>query len=71
MLTCIFHPIDPFRVVEHDEALCLIQSDTWFDCPAKADAYRKKVEEDVIKEKSDAAKPGKKAKSKEQDHERQ
>ena len=40
MLTCIYHPLDHFRVVEHDEAERLIESGVWFDCPAKARAYK-------------------------------
>ena len=57
MLTCIYHPLDHFRVVEHDEAERLIASGVWFDCPTKAKAYRNRVEEDVKNEKAEAAKP--------------
>lgn len=57
MLTCIYHPLDHFRVVEHDEAEHLIESGIWFDCPTKAKAYKKQVEEDVKNEKAEAAKP--------------
>lgn len=51
MLTCIYHPLDHFRVVEHDEAEKLIESGVWFDCPTKARAYKEQVEEDVKAEK--------------------
>ena len=57
MLTCIYHPLDHFRVVEHDEADRLIESGVWFDCPTKAQAYKNKVVEDVKSEKGEAAKP--------------
>lgn len=56
MLTCIYHPLDYMRVVEHDEAEHLIDSGVWFDCPTKAKAYRSSVEEDVKKEKAQALK---------------
>lgn len=52
MLTCIYHPLDHFRVVEHEEAERLIDSGVWFDCPTKAKAYKEKVEADVKKEKT-------------------
>lgn len=55
MLTCVYHPLDPFRVVEHEEAERLIESGVWFDCPNKAKAYRNRVEEDVKNEKSKAS----------------
>ena len=57
MLTCIYHPLDHYRVVEHDEAERLIESGVWFDCPAKARAYKEGIEDDVRKEKAEAAKP--------------
>ena len=57
MLTCIYHPLDHMRVVEHDEADHLMKSGVWFDCPTKAKAYKQKVEDDVKKEKLEAAKP--------------
>ena len=57
MLTCIYHPLDHMRVVEHDEADRLMESGVWFDCPTKAKAYKQKVEDDVKKEKLEAAKP--------------
>ncbi len=47
MLTCIYHPIDPFRVVEQDEAERLKLTGVWFDCPRKASEYRKKVEDEI------------------------
>lgn len=56
MLTCIYHPLDHMRVVEHDEADRLKESGVWFDCPNKAKAYRSRVEEDVKKEKAQALK---------------
>lgn len=57
MLTCIYHPLDPMRVVEHEEADRLKESGVWFDCPNKAKAYREKVEEDVKNEKVEVFKP--------------
>lgn len=68
MLTCVYHPLDHFRVVEHDEAERLIESGVWFDCPAKAKAYRKMVEADVKNEKAEAEKP--EAKTRRKSHER-
>lgn len=50
MLTCVYHPIDAFRVVESDEADKLKASGVWFDCPAKAKAYRTKVENEIKEE---------------------
>ncbi len=47
MLTCVYHPIDDFRVVEADEADVLLASGVWFDSPLKAREYRAKVEKDV------------------------
>lgn len=67
MLTCIYHPLDHFRVVEHDEADRLKESGVWFDCPKKAKAYRDKVEEDVKNEKAE----GQKLKAKGQTKEKQ
>lgn len=54
MLTCVFHPIDPMRVVEEDEAETLRASGVWFDSPTEAKAYRAKVEQDIKKEKAKA-----------------
>ena len=56
MLTCVFHPIDPMRTVEEDEAERLMASGGWFDSPTKARAYREKVETE-IKQESKAEKP--------------
>lgn len=50
MLTCIFHPIDAMRVVEHEEAERLQESGVWFDCPSKAQKYREKVEQEINQE---------------------
>lgn len=50
MLTCVYHPIDDFRVVESDEADRLKASGVWFDSPAKAKAYRLKVEDEIKQE---------------------
>lgn len=68
MLTCVYHPIDDMRVVEEDEANSLKASGFWFDCPAKAKSYRKKVEDDM-KAESKEDKP--KAKLKGKTNERQ
>lgn len=50
MLTCVYHPIDDFRVVEDDEADRLKASGVWFDSPTKAKAYRLKVEDEIKQE---------------------
>ena len=50
MLTCVYHPIDDMRVVEDDEGDRLKASGVWFDCPAKAKAYRNKVEVEIKNE---------------------
>lgn len=63
MLTCVYHPIDDFRVVEDDEAERLKALGVWFDSPAKAKAYRLKVE-DEIKNESAEEKPKAKLKGK-------
>ncbi len=47
MLTCVYHPIDERRVVEEEEATRLKASGVWFDSPAKAKAYREKVEAEI------------------------
>jgi hypothetical protein len=63
MLTCVFHPIDDFRVVEEDEAERLRASGVWFDSPTEAKQYRLKVENE-IKEESKEEKPKTKSKGK-------
>ncbi len=55
MLTCIYHPIDPMRVVEREEAERLRETGVWFDCPAKAKKYREGVEADIRDEEKEAA----------------
>lgn len=57
MLTCVFHPLDPMRVVEEDEAESLQATGVWFDSPQKARDYRVKVEQEVLEEKEPPAKP--------------
>lgn len=54
MLTCVYHPIDEFRVVEEDEAEKLMASGVWFDSPLDAKKYREKVENEINKETEDA-----------------
>jgi hypothetical protein len=54
MLACIYHPIDPMRVVEQEEAEKLMLTGVWFDSPDKAKAYRTKVENEIS---SEAKKP--------------
>jgi hypothetical protein len=61
MLTCVYHPIDDFRVVEDDEAERLRATGVWFDCPKKAKQYRLKVE-DEIKQESKVEEPRSKQK---------
>lgn len=56
MLTCVYHPIHDYIVVEHDEAERLRATGVWFDSPAKAKAYREKVEEEVKQESKPKAK---------------
>jgi len=55
MLTCVHSPIEPMRVVEQHEAERLKSSGVWFDCPAKAQKYREKVEAEVLEEPKAAA----------------
>lgn len=55
MLTCIYHPIDPCRFVEEDEAQKMQASGIWFDCPNKAKNYRASVEEEIKNESSKVA----------------
>lgn len=50
MLTCIFHPLEPFRVVEEHDAERLLKTGVWFDCPAKAQKYKEDVEAEVKEE---------------------
>ncbi len=50
MLTCVYHPIDDFRVVEEEEAERLKASGVWFDSPLKAKQYRTKVENEIKNE---------------------
>lgn len=67
MLTCVYHPIDSYRVVEEDEAERLIASGVWFDSPLAAKQYREKVEQEIKNE----SKPKKaKAKLEDNDHEK-
>ena len=56
MLTCVYHPIDDFRVVEEDEADQLKATGVWFDSPAKAANYRAKVEREIEEESKPKAK---------------
>ena len=64
MLTCVYHPIDPVRVVEQDEAEKLKATGVWFDCPNKAKKYRAKVEDEIKREESMEAKKPPKTKHK-------
>ena len=66
MLTCVYHPIDPMRVMEDDEADKLKASGVWFDCPTKAKLYRDKVEDEIKQESKPAARKalGKQSKGK-------
>ena len=50
MLTCIYHPIDPMRVVESEEAEAMRATGFWFDCPNKAKQYRQNVVDGIKKE---------------------
>ncbi len=59
MLTCVYHPIDAMRVVEHEQAMHLQKTGVWFDCPAKAKAYRAKLEEEIKQEDEAKANPPK------------
>lgn len=54
MLTCVYHPIDKYRVVENDEADRLKATSVWFDCPNKAAKYREDVLNDIKKESKSA-----------------
>ncbi len=59
MLTCVYHPIDAYRVVETDEADKLKATGVWFDSPAKAKQYRERVEDEIKQESMEAIKPPK------------
>jgi len=50
MLTCVYHPIDTYQVVEEEEAARMLASGVWFDSPKKASDYRLKVEDDIKNE---------------------
>ena len=50
MLTCVYHPLDPVRVVEDEVAEKLKATGVWFDCPKKAKNYRDKVQLEVENE---------------------
>ncbi len=52
MLTCVYHPLQPMKVVEADEADKLKATGVWFDSPKKAAEYKQGVEQKVKKEKS-------------------
>jgi hypothetical protein len=47
MLTCVYHPLHPFRIVEAEEADKLKATGVWFDCPRKAANCKDKVSEEV------------------------
>jgi len=47
MLNCVYHPIDPMRVVEDEERKCLLASGFWYDSPAEARKAREKVEKEI------------------------
>jgi hypothetical protein len=68
MLSCVYHPIDPMRVVEEEEAHNLKGTGVWFDCPAKAKKYRSKIEDEIKQEsevaESKAQQPKRKSKGK-------
>lgn len=64
MLTCIYHPLDPMRVVEAEEADTMKASGVWFDCPAKAKAYRNKVESEIKQEAQETVSPKPKSRGK-------
>lgn len=53
MLTCVYHPIDPCRFLESDEADKLKATGVWFDSPTKAKEYRLKVEDEINRESKD------------------
>ena len=50
MLTCVYHPIDPCRVVEDEVADKLMATGVWFDCPKKAKKYKEMVQIEVENE---------------------
>ena len=59
MLTCVYHPTDPMRVVEDDEAERLKALGVWFDSPVDAKQYRLKVENEIKQEQPKAKQKGK------------
>lgn len=50
MLNCVYHPIDDMRVVDDEERKRLVASGMWFDSPADATEFRKKMENDIKSE---------------------
>lgn len=64
MLTCVYHPLGPMRVLESDEAEKLKATGFWFDSPKKAQEYRKKVEQEIKDEEAEELKPQLKPKQK-------
>ena len=52
MLTCVYHPLDPMRVVEVEEADRLKATGVWFDCPKKAREYKEIVAKEIEHEQS-------------------
>lgn len=50
MLNCIYHPIDGMQVVSNEEKDRLLALGVWFDSPAKAKAYKDKVEKEIKEE---------------------
>lgn len=64
MLTCVYSPVDPMRVVESEEADILKASGVWFDCPKKAQLYREKLEKEIIDDEENETKSLKKSKGK-------
>ncbi len=47
MLHCVYHPVDPMRVVEDEERERLLASGFWFSSPDDARKAREKVEKDI------------------------
>jgi hypothetical protein len=65
MLNCVYHPIDPMRLVDNDERDKLLATGVWFDHPTKAKEMREKYEKEALNETT--PKPEKQSKAKRKD----
>lgn len=57
MLTTVYHPIDPPRYMEDDEADKLKATGVWFDTPTAAKKYLDKLEAEMNQESMESSRP--------------